>query len=421
MGMGLNMNIFDKTGKNLQDLLDFTKIQFKDAIDHGFNAEWLGPPRGDLSNLYGTKLDYFKMILSILKDMGLKWPIYYDFYRPTDFSQITSAWKDAFLQYGFEPWFNGVDEFCDGSPACFREGRTSSTMLEHIWKSQVIHSIGAKIAASGAKAYADRLLNPNDPIYTNNFPTGTPTEPEDGAMYTVNEPYIFDLGAGRVTKTPNRIEMYYWQPEVEDPWYNRSNVGYKLWDSGLDGIFSGASIYTSSTFYKDFEWVYPNKHRSNTDRYPSKEGVVPTMEWEAFREGINDLRYMETWKYYDDAVAKTNPTLASQSKSVVDAVSKRYRDDYSSIAPAGFRVPMSQYEADRKTIIAEIEKMKTAAGPIYDADLNSDSKIDPTDLGILKTDFLKLTASLANPKSDIDGDGQATVKDAGILMSQWKP
>jgi hypothetical protein len=66
-------------------------------------------------------------------------------------------------------------------------------------------------------------------------------------------------------------------------------------------------------------------------------------------------------------------------------------------------------------------KLAEAAGPQYDADLNADSKIDLTDLGILKTDFLKLTATLANPKSDINGDGQATIKDVGIMMSQWKP
>ncbi|KKR43260.1 MAG: hypothetical protein UT79_C0007G0009, partial [Candidatus Moranbacteria bacterium GW2011_GWC2_40_12] len=35
-------------------------------------------------------------------------------------------------------------------------------------------------------------------------------------------------------------------------------------------------------------------------------------------------------------------------------------------------------------------------------------------------DFQKLAASLTNPKSDIDGDGQATVKDVGIMMSGWR-
>lgn len=55
------------------------------------------------------------------------------------------------------------------------------------------------------------------------------------------------------------------------------------------------------------------------------------------------------------------------------------------------------------------------------ADLNLDGSVNQNDLDILKADFLKLTGSLANPKSDIDGDGTVTLKDMGILMSQWKP
>jgi hypothetical protein len=59
-------------------------------------------------------------------------------------------------------------------------------------------------------------------------------------------------------------------------------------------------------------------------------------------------------------------------------------------------------------------------GKYFDADLNQDSKIDSTDLDILKTDFLKLTANLSNPRSDINADGNVNVVDLGILMSEWK-
>jgi hypothetical protein len=57
----------------------------------------------------------------------------------------------------------------------------------------------------------------------------------------------------------------------------------------------------------------------------------------------------------------------------------------------------------------------------YDsADLNQDGSTNSTDFNILKTDFLKLTANLANPRSDINGDGQATIRDVGIMMSGWQ-
>jgi hypothetical protein len=68
----------------------------------------------------------------------------------------------------------------------------------------------------------------------------------------------------------------------------------------------------------------------------------------------------------------------------------------------------------------ELKRVKNIFIQEAKSDLNSDSKIDLSDFNILKTDFLKTTASLTNFKSDIDGDGQATIKDAGILMSGWK-
>lgn len=57
--------------------------------------------------------------------------------------------------------------------------------------------------------------------------------------------------------------------------------------------------------------------------------------------------------------------------------------------------------------------------PAIPGDLNADSAVNVTDFNIIKTDFLRLTAALSNPKSDIDADGQATIKDVGILMSAW--
>jgi hypothetical protein len=58
---------------------------------------------------------------------------------------------------------------------------------------------------------------------------------------------------------------------------------------------------------------------------------------------------------------------------------------------------------------------------VIKSDLNSDSKVDLSDFDIIKSDFLKLTANLVNPKSDINQDGQCTVRDAGIMMHEWGP
>jgi hypothetical protein len=54
------------------------------------------------------------------------------------------------------------------------------------------------------------------------------------------------------------------------------------------------------------------------------------------------------------------------------------------------------------------------------ADINQDSFINITDLGILMSDFMKSAANAQNPRSDINSDGNANVVDLGILMSEWK-
>lgn len=53
-------------------------------------------------------------------------------------------------------------------------------------------------------------------------------------------------------------------------------------------------------------------------------------------------------------------------------------------------------------------------------DINKDNLLNEIDLNLLKADFLKFTGDLADARSDINGDGQVTIKDVGILMSEWR-
>ncbi|HLM84448.1 MAG TPA: carbohydrate binding domain-containing protein [Candidatus Bathyarchaeia archaeon] len=75
--------------------------------------------------------------------------------------------------------------------------------------------------------------------------------------------------------------------------------------------------------------------------------------------------------------------------------------------------------ADQFTI-DNVSLKKSTAPVALQGDLNSDNAVNLSDFDILKADFLKMASEFINPKSDIDGDGQATIKDVGILMSGWK-
>jgi len=86
------------------------------------------------------------------------------------------------------------------------------------------------------------------------------------------------------------------------------------------------------------------------------------MQWEAAWEGIKDGKYLATWKYYRDKAAPINPALAQQSQRTVNNLLEHYRDRAISVNNAAYRNTMAQYEADRRSIIGEIEKLLAVTG-----------------------------------------------------------
>jgi hypothetical protein len=399
------MSAINWKGKTEQDFSNIYEKFNKELLNHGFNGVQTSTHLDYRYPQLGGGLDMLSTRLQVLQKIGFKNVILNDFWNPATFEQdIKPEYAQLMQQYGFEPWFYGVDEFSAGN------------VTDQINKNIFIHNIGGK-------SISTTFLEPSE--------VNAMSEPIDGIIYSNwKGSYLPDLMAGRVPKSQTIKESYYWQSEDEDPWQNRYNIGYLLWNTGLDGANPWNYIYTSlGTYYNDFNWKpYTSGQtpccRSDTMAYPSQEGPVPTMEFEAMREGINDLNYLETWKYYHNIVAKNNLSEAQDSEIVVNDILAHYKDTGSSrtVSPAGFRVPMSQYEADRQTITAEILKLKAWADahPATNrSDINQDSFVNVTDLGILMSDFLKTAASALNPRSDINSDGAVNVMDLGIMMSGW--
>ena len=80
---------------------------------------------------------------------------------------------------------------------------------------------------------------------------------------------------------------YYWQCWLENPLENRLLAGLYLCKSGLNGVMPWDYMGYSGDPYNDFDG--PGKDMCLA--YPSQEGPVPTLAWEAFREGVDDCRY----------------------------------------------------------------------------------------------------------------------------------
>jgi len=116
------------------------------------------------------------------------------------------------------------------------------------------------------------------------------------------------------------------------------------------------------------------------------------------------------WMFVGDTLYRINPDTLVFNK-VMDTT-------YAKLKFAANNTDLLLYGngTDFKYIPGILEPSQT----FHASDLNEDDSVNATDFNIFKLDFQKLAASLTNPKSDIDGDGQATVKDVGIMMSNWR-
>jgi len=142
-------------------------------------------------------------------------------------SQVADVSKlDAMLGHGMEPFFYGIDE-----PNSISKIRTQ------IDRSKEIHSLCSgqdcgKVITAITKEWADRLWDPNDPIYE----VGE-YEPLDYANLNVgaSEEYIGARRRGERTGIALKEyrQVYYWQILREDPRVNRYYAGIHLWLTDL--------------------------------------------------------------------------------------------------------------------------------------------------------------------------------------------
>ena len=99
------------------------------------------------------------------------------------------------------------------------------------------------------------------------------------------------------------------------------------------------------------------KYRDHVVAYPSANGPIPTLQWEALREGIDDLRYLQTWQTLHDSlnesVVPSKRAAAVQSKATIDALLEKYRR-----YEAWRFLKIEDFAADRATIVAQLEYLR---------------------------------------------------------------
>ncbi|RXA21932.1 hypothetical protein EQO05_01550 [Methanosarcina sp. MSH10X1] len=85
----------------------------------------------------------------------------------------------------------------------------------------------------------------------------------------------------------------YGNPQVvpEYPRLFRLNYGLSLWQNDYDGAMVFAYQCSYCDIWNDFDHPI---YRDHVFAYPTMNGVIDTVQWEGFREGVDDVRYMTT-------------------------------------------------------------------------------------------------------------------------------
>jgi hypothetical protein len=79
------------------------------------------------------------------------------------------------------------------------------------------------------------------------------------------------------------------QAGVENPEIYRKNYGVALWNAEYDGTMDFAYQCAFGDIWNDFD---DGHWRDHVFTYPTSNGVIDTIQWEGFREGVDDTRYV---------------------------------------------------------------------------------------------------------------------------------
>jgi hypothetical protein len=183
-----------------------------------------------------------------------------------------AGWKRITAQYGYQDlYIYGMDE---ARGDVLRSERTA-------WKA--VHAAGGKVFVALGKDNTEAVSIVGDLLDV--AVAAGPLDPAQAAQWHSNGKKIFSYA------NP--------QAGVEDPEVYRRNYGFALWNAGYDGSMNfqyqhayGESIWndfdSASTHFRDHVFAYPTTH-----------GVIDTIEWEGWREGVDDTRYLASLKKHE--------------------------------------------------------------------------------------------------------------------------
>jgi hypothetical protein len=257
-------------------------------------------------------------------------------------------WRNITESYGYTTtYFYGIDE---------AKG-TALSSQRPAW--QTVHNNGGKMWASVSKDGVDRVGDLLDVA----------------VLYGGDYAWDYDAWINRTSQIKqyhsygNRV-FSYGNPQsgVENPEIYRNNYGFTLWNNGYDGAMDFAYQFNfGQTIWNDYDdpgWAEDGltyHYRDHVFAYPTSNGVIDTIQWEGWREGVDDTRYVASLIKKEGSIisAKTivsaglsnNKTMATIRKNVIDQI--------------------LLYQVNRAPVLAAIENKTVDAGSLLTFTVNA--------------------------------------------------
>jgi hypothetical protein len=210
------------------------------------------------------------------------------------FDKAYAVWTDFLIKADIEPYMYVYDE--PGG---------------HVWRNQAIETIShckqvrpkAKIAITTTMEFAETM---NKEINVNVFPYYAEFSPVKARRFCKDNNDIFWVYGQCWSNSPRSAEVL------------RYEAGFYAWAIRTQGIGWWCYMYPVEDPYNDFD----GKSQDFMMTYMTAEGMVPTLNWEAIAEGINDMKYLYTLEAAIKKAGSTNSKAVQDAKKLLTEIKR---------------------------------------------------------------------------------------------------
>jgi hypothetical protein len=204
--------------------------------------------------------------------------------------QLVKRWVELGKKYGYdEVYFYGMDE------------ATGEKLIAQRAAWNAVHEAGGKVFAASFRPGLFEAMGDWLDLAVLSASLG-------GGIPNVQE-------AKKFHQLGRQVYCYAFPQTVpEEPETFRRHYGLILWKTGYDGAMPYAYQHSFNHIWNDFD----HQVRDHVFAYPTVDGVIDTVQWEGFRAGVDDIRYLTTLLHTIQKAKRTKPQAAAAAQKWVD-------------------------------------------------------------------------------------------------------